>query len=80
MLRAHGLIRKRPRSHRYDVSPNGPADPERHPFGSRTHSSTNYHLRPHRSLRKILRALRRTVRSVIPIPARRLEDSPMFRT
>lgn len=23
MLRAHGLIRKRPRSHRYDVSPNG---------------------------------------------------------
>ena len=23
MLRAHSLIRKRPRSHRYDVSPNG---------------------------------------------------------
>jgi len=23
MLRAHGLIRKRPRSHRYDVSPKG---------------------------------------------------------
>jgi len=60
--RAHGLIRKRPRSHRYDVSPNGRLILNAIPFGSHTHSSTNYHLR---RMKKILRALRRTVPRVI---------------
>src|SRR5207247_6007399 len=43
--------------------PQRPSDPERHPFGSHTNRSTNHHLR---RMKKILRALRRTVRSVIP--------------